>query len=96
MLGFPWIQADDILSFALTYDLLYLEVFLHLAKAPSPGEHLAHSLFLQAHKVQEDECYDGKFVLQTNSSLPAADVALHYKELLLVEQFFRAGQVLAR
>jgi hypothetical protein len=45
-------------------------------------------------KVQEDERYDGKFVLRTNSSLPASDVALHYKQLLLVEQFFRAAKSL--
>ena len=38
--------------------------------------------------------YDGKFVLRTNTALPAAEVALQYKRLLLVEQFFRATKSL--
>jgi len=45
-------------------------------------------------KVAEDERYDGKFVLRTNSSLPASEIAIHYKELLLVEQFFRSAKSL--
>ncbi len=52
------------------------------------------SVVIDQAKVQEDARYDGKFVLRTNSSLPAADVALHYKELLLVEKFFRAAKSL--
>jgi hypothetical protein len=40
-------------------------------------------------KVAAEACYDGKFVLRTNTSLPAAEVAVQYKRLLLVEQFFR-------
>jgi hypothetical protein len=43
-------------------------------------------------KVGADARYDGKFVLTTNSSLPADEVALQYKRLLLVEQFFRASK----
>lgn len=43
-------------------------------------------------KVEADARYDGKFVLATNSSLPADEVALQYKRLLLVEQFFRASK----
>jgi len=41
-------------------------------------------------KVEAEARYDGKFVLRTNTNLPAAEVALQYKRLLLVEQFFRA------
>jgi len=45
-------------------------------------------------KVAEDARYDGKFVLRTNTSLPADEVAVQYKRLLLVEQFFRATKSL--
>jgi hypothetical protein len=45
-------------------------------------------------KVREDARYDGKFVLRTNTSLPADEVAVQYKRLLLVEQFFRAAKSL--
>jgi transposase len=48
----------------------------------------AFSLDMQ--KVEAEACFDGKFVLRTNTALPAAEVALQYKRLLLVEQFFRA------
>lgn len=41
-------------------------------------------------KVVAEARYDGKFVLRTNTKLPAGEVALQYKRLLLVEQFFRA------
>jgi transposase len=41
-------------------------------------------------KVEAEAHYDGKFVLRTNTGLLAAEVALQYKRLLLVEQFFRA------
>ena len=41
-------------------------------------------------KVAAEARYDGKFVLRTNTALPAAEVAMQYKRLLLVEQFFRA------
>ncbi len=41
-------------------------------------------------KVAAEARYDGKFVLRTNTRLPAGEVALQYKRLLLVEQFFRA------
>ncbi|MFQ5861207.1 MAG: IS1634 family transposase [Dehalococcoidia bacterium] len=40
-------------------------------------------------KVEADARYDGKFVLRTNTSLPAEEVAVQYKRLLLVERFFR-------
>lgn len=41
-------------------------------------------------KVAEEVRYDGKFVLRTNTTITAGEVALQYKRLLLVEQFFRA------
>jgi len=37
---------------------------------------------------------DGKCVLRTNPTLPAAEVAVQYKRLLLVEQFLRAAKSL--
>lgn len=55
--------------------------FLHLEKG-------AFSLDMQ--RVEAEARYDGKFVLRTNTQLPASEVALQYKRLLLVEQFFRA------
>lgn len=40
-------------------------------------------------KIEEESRYDGKWVLRTNTDLPAAMVALKYKELWQVEQAFR-------
>ena len=40
-------------------------------------------------KIAAEARYDGKFVLRTNTSLPAEEVAVQYKRLLLVERFFR-------
>jgi len=40
-------------------------------------------------KVEEDARFDGKWVLQTTTDLPADRVALKYKELWQVEQVFR-------
>lgn len=45
-------------------------------------------------KVEVDARYDGKFVLRTNASLHADEVAVQYKRLLLVEQFFRTAKLL--
>jgi len=45
-------------------------------------------------KVAAEAHYDGKFVLRTNTTLPAAEVAVQYKRLLLVEPFFRAAKSL--
>ena len=45
-------------------------------------------------KVEAEARYDGKFVLRTNTNLPATEVAVQYKRLLLVEQFFRATKSL--
>src|SRR5512135_644404 len=41
-------------------------------------------------KVAEDARYDGKWVLRTNTELDAAEVALQYKRLWMVEQWFRS------
>jgi hypothetical protein len=41
-------------------------------------------------KVAEDARYDGKWVLRTNTALDSADVALQYKQLWMVEQWFRS------
>ena len=40
-------------------------------------------------KVLEDARYDGKWVLTTDTRLPMREVALKYKQLLLVERIFR-------
>jgi len=40
-------------------------------------------------KVLEETRYDGKWILQTNTDLSAAEVALKYKELWRVERVFR-------
>ena len=47
---------------------------------------------LDPKKIEADARYDGKFVLRTNSSLPADELAVQYKRLLMVEQFFRASK----
>jgi transposase len=40
-------------------------------------------------KIADDVQYDGKWVLTTDTDLPATEVALKYKQLLLVERIFR-------
>jgi hypothetical protein len=40
-------------------------------------------------RIQEEELFDGKWVLRTNTELPAAQVALKYKQLWTVEEIFR-------
>jgi hypothetical protein len=40
-------------------------------------------------KVRADARYDGKYVLRTNTDLPAEEVARRYKELWRVERIFR-------
>jgi len=47
------------------------------------------NFFIDEDKVKEDARYDGKWVLRTNTDLPAETVALKYKQLLDVEQLFR-------
>jgi len=41
-------------------------------------------------KIEEEARYDGTWVLRTNTELPAADVALQFKRLWMVEQWFRS------
>jgi transposase len=41
-------------------------------------------------KIQEEARYDGKWVLTTNTDLPAREVALKYKQLWMVEDIFRS------
>jgi transposase len=41
-------------------------------------------------KVAEDARYDGKWVLRTNTELDAAEAALQYKRLWMVEAYFRS------
>lgn len=43
---------------------------------------------IDLHKVEAEARFDGKWVLRTNTDLPASEVALQYKRLLTVEQFF--------
>ena len=45
-------------------------------------------------KVAEDARYDGKWVLRTNTDLDSAEVALQYKQLWRVEQWFRSCKTL--
>jgi hypothetical protein len=40
-------------------------------------------------KIRQEAAYDGIWVLQTDLEMPAQDVALHYKELWMVETLFR-------
>lgn len=41
-------------------------------------------------KVKQEERYDGKWVLTSNTELPAWEVALKYKQLWVVEDIFRS------
>jgi Transposase DDE domain len=45
-------------------------------------------------KIAEDARYDGKWVLRTNTDMDAAEVALQYKRLWMVEQWFRSSKSL--
>lgn len=45
-------------------------------------------------KVRDEARYDGLWVLRTNTDWDAAEVALRYKQLLTVEQMFRATKSL--
>jgi hypothetical protein len=47
---------------------------------------------LDAAKVEAEARFDGKYVLCTNTTLPAAEVAVQYKRFYLVEQLFRAAK----
>jgi protein tyrosine phosphatase (PTP) superfamily phosphohydrolase (DUF442 family) len=41
-------------------------------------------------KIKEEARYDGKWLLTTNTDLPAREVALKYKQLWMVEDVFRS------
>ena len=47
------------------------------------------ALRLNKEKIRQEALYDGKYVLLTNSGLDAAEVALSYKGLWVVERAFR-------
>ena len=46
-------------------------------------------LVLKEAAIREEARYDGKWVLRTNTDLPAGEVALAYKSLWQIEQAFR-------
>lgn len=45
---------------------------------------------IDADKIKEEERYDGKWVLTTDTNLTAKDLALKYKQLWMVEDIFRS------
>jgi len=47
------------------------------------------TILLNEQKIEEENRFDGKWVLKTNTDLSAEQVALKYKELWQVEQVFR-------
>jgi transposase len=47
------------------------------------------SVTIDEKKIEADACYDGIWVLTTNTKLSAKEVTLKYKELWMVEQTFR-------
>jgi Transposase DDE domain len=54
----------------------------------------SHHFRIDETKVAEDARSDGKWVLRTNTKLDAAEVALQYKQLWMVEQWFRSCKTL--
>lgn len=48
-----------------------------------------NSIRINRNKVEEEERYDGKWVLRTNMPISAEETALKYKELWMVEHVFR-------
>jgi transposase len=48
------------------------------------------ALVIDQQKVKSESRFDGKWVLRTDTDLPPAEVALKYKDLLLVESLFRS------
>ena len=56
----------------------------YLSSSDSPGFRIDEA------KIAQDARYDGKWVLRTNTDLDAAEVALQYKQLWMVEQWFRS------
>lgn len=47
------------------------------------------SIEIDKERIKSEERFDGKYVLRTNTSLSAEEVALRYKELWQVERIFR-------
>ena len=45
-------------------------------------------------KAKSESRFDGKWVLRTNTRLPAREVAMKYKQLWTVEQLFRSAKTL--
>jgi transposase len=45
-------------------------------------------------KAKAESRFDGKWVLRTNTDLPAVEVGLKYKQLWMVEQLFRSAKAL--
>jgi hypothetical protein len=60
----------------------------YLSGGDSPGFRIDEA------KIVEDARYDGKWVLRTNTDLDTAEVALQYKRLWMVEQWFRSCKTL--
>src|ERR687894_1131289 len=56
----------------------------YLSGSDSPGFRIDEA------KIAEEARYDGKWVLRTNTDLDSAGVALQYKRLWMVEQWFRS------
>jgi hypothetical protein len=56
----------------------------YLSGGSSPGFRIDEA------KIAEDARYDGKWVLRTNTESDAAEVALQYKQLWMVEHWFRS------
>ena len=50
----------------------------------------------QSLKAEQEERYDGKWVLVTNTELSAKDLALKYKQLWRVEDIFRSMKTLLK
>jgi len=51
----------------------------------SQGEHFS----IDEERIESEELFDGKWVLRTNTDMPAKDIALKYKQLWTVEEIFR-------
>jgi hypothetical protein len=51
------------------------------------------SFTINKKKIESEKRFDGKWVLQTNTNLPSAEVALKYKELWQVEDGFYAKYI---
>jgi Transposase DDE domain len=62
----------------------------YLSGSDSPGFRIDEA------KIAEEARYDGKWVLRTNTDLDSAEVALQYKQLWMVEQWFRSCKSLLR